>query len=123
MRVAAKLRRVIRDSEWTQKKLAEVTNTPEKTISALVNDKKRLTPHTATKLGTVLGFDPTEMLVAQIEQSISDYEAAHPGTIAGIRERLAQLHLEQNDEELSGISENDSVASAESEEAPPAATL
>lgn len=49
------IRRELVARGWTQKDLAEIMHRPEKTISLIVNGKKKILPKTAIELGEVFG--------------------------------------------------------------------
>lgn len=52
------LRDELEAREWTQKDFARITGRPEKTISAIIQSKKEITPATAIEFAAALGTSP-----------------------------------------------------------------
>jgi plasmid maintenance system antidote protein VapI len=79
---------------WTQKRLAEVTDSPEQTISLVINGKKRLTPYRALKIATALELEPLSLLMAQADYELRKFEKANPDLADEVSVRVKQLSQE-----------------------------
>jgi len=76
--------------EWTQKEFARIIGRPEKTISAIIQGKKDITPETAIEIGAALGTSPNVWNDMQAKYNL--YSAIEKTEVRESIERRARLY-------------------------------
>ena len=88
MRVGDKIRAALLEVGWTQRRLSEITLIPERSVSEILNNKRRVIPMTAIKLCAVLpGLRPAYLLKLQAEWDLMDFEIENPSLADEVRSR------------------------------------